>query len=296
MVTKTIAQAAALLPLRLKSELLILDSDKASQIEEIRLRTGCPMNISICGIEYPIADDYIICADDLEGVLECATEASFHSVEHELARGYISVKGGIRVGVCGTAVIKNGEVCALRNVSSLSIRIPRQFTGLCDDLFGRLYGERANDLLIIAPPGGGKTSCLREYVRYSSDHGKRVSLADEKGEIAAVYDGEPQFDVGTHTDIICDAPKAKAVMMLIKSMTPDIVALDEISSDEDAQAIFEAYGCGVSIAATAHARCTDDLYRRRTYAKLMDAGIFDYCIEIENKSGKREYKLKKLCT
>lgn len=296
MVTKTIAQAAALLPLRLKSELLILDSDKASQIEEIRLRTGCPMYISICGIEHSIADDYIICADDLESVLECATEASFHSVEHELARGYISVKGGIRLGVCGTAVMKNGSVSGMRDVSSLSIRIPRQFYGLCDDIFRELYSQQTNNLLIIAPPGGGKTSCLREYIRCSSNLGKIVSLADEKGEIAAVYDGEPQFDVGAHTDVICDAPKAKAVMMLIKSMTPDIVALDEISSEEDAEAIYDAYGCGVSIAATAHAGCVHDLYRRKIYAQLMDAGIFDNCIVITNNSGRREYELIKLCT
>lgn len=295
-VTNTISAAARLLPLRLKTELLALPADRISQIEEVRLRAGQTMKLNFSGTEEEAAPDYIIDRDDLESVLECATEASYHAVENELIKGYISVMGGIRLGVCGNAVMKNGAVGGIRSISSLSIRIPRQIKNICADIISEIAESKPENLLIIAPPGAGKTSCLREFVRTASDAGVRVSLADEKGEIAAVYDGIAQFDVGAHTDILTDAPKAKAVMMLLKSMTPELIALDEISSKEDAEAVFEAFGCGVAIAATAHAKCIDDLYRRRVYAEILDAGIFKNCIIITNEGGRRDYRLEKLCT
>jgi len=252
------------------------------------------MTVLINGEERPIAEEHTVTVDDLESVLECATGASVHAVEASMANGYINVDGGIRLGICGNAIMRSGAVCGIRNLSSLSLRIPKEIRGVATNELRQMNQNGLTDILIASPPGSGKTTCLREFIRVISDSGKRVSVADERGEIAAVSEGVAQFDVGTHTDIISDAPKAKAAMMLIRAMNPDVLAMDEISSSEDMQSVFEASGCGVRLLATAHARDLDDLYSRKLYRRLMQMRIFKYCLFIENSSGSRSYRIEEL--
>ncbi len=286
--------AAALLPITLNSELLILSEEQRSNIEEIRLRSGQAMTALISGREIPIAQEHIITSDELESVLECATGASVHSVETSIANGYVNVSGGIRLGICGTAIMRGGNVSGIRNLSSLSIRIPCERYGCAEAELNTMLADGVTDILIISPPGAGKTTCLREFIRVISNMGYRVSVADERGEIAAVCNGSAQFDVGIHTDIISDAPKASAAMILIRAMNPQVLAMDEISTKEDVQAIFEAAGCGVKLIATAHAGSFEDLYTRQIYRQLIDSGVFKYCLMINNDKGHREYCVKKL--
>ena len=287
-------EAASMLPITLNSELLILPEKQREMIEEIRLRNGQAMTVLINGAEYPVAPEHIISMEELECVMECATGASVHSVETSLANGYINVSGGIRLGVCGTAVMRSGNVSGIRNISSLSLRIPNERYGCAADELNAMLNDGLSDILIISPPGAGKTTCLREYIRVISNMGYRVSIADERGEIAAVSNGAAQFDVGLHTDIISDAPKAKAAMMLIRAMNPQLLAMDEISSKDDIQAVYEAAGCGVKLLATAHASSFDDLFSRKIYFELMEMDIFKYCLLIKNTAGRREYCIKKL--
>lgn len=287
-------EAAALLPIRLNSELLILPEEEKDRIEEIRLRAGRPMTVLTDGSEKTIAPEYTVNADELEDVLECAAGASVHAVQSELSVGYLRAPGGIRLGVCGTAVMRSGTVSGVREISSISLRIPREHFGLAGNELKAMLKNGLTDILIISPPGAGKTSCLREYIRRISNTGRRVSVADERGEIAAVSDGIPQFDIGTHSDVMTEAPKASAAMMLLRSMNPEVLAMDEISSRDDMTAVYEAAGCGVKLLATAHAGGIEDLYKKRSYRELISSGIFRFCLVIENRGGKRSYSVKEL--
>ncbi len=286
--------AASMLPIALNSEILILPETERELIEEIRLRAGQTMTVLINGSEKPIAEEHIVTVGDLESVLECATGASVHAVETSMANGYINVDGGIRLGICGNAIMRAGTVCGIRDLSSLSLRIPKEIRGVAANELRLMNQNGLTDILIASPPGCGKTTCLREFIRVISDSGKRVSVADERGEIAAVSDGVAQFDVGRYTDVISNAPKAKATMMLIRAMNPDVLAMDEVSSSEDMQSVFDASGCGVHLLATAHARDAKDLYSRKLYRRLMQMRIFKYCLFIENSSGSRSYHVEEL--
>lgn len=289
-----LSRAASMLPIALNGELLILPEAEQNRIEEIRLRAGQAMTVLIDGNEKSVAPEHRITVSELEGVLECATGASVHSVETSMANGYINVKGGIRLGICGNAIMRSGAVCGIRNLSSLSVRIPKEIHGCASDELQKMLCHGLTDILIASPPGAGKTTCLRDFIRILSNGGKRVSVADERGEIAAVSDGIAQFDVGKHTDIITDAPKAKAAMMLIRAMNPDVLAMDEISSREDMQSVYEASGCGVKLLATAHAGSVDDLRSRKLYRQLMQMRIFNYCLFIRNINGRRSYCIEEL--
>lgn len=267
--------AMRLLPTNLccAAELLSLTEKKAA--EEFRLRCGRTPAVLLPSGERLLAGEKVTAAD-LLSVLEQASESSLHSVGNELRQGYLTAQGGVRIGICGTAVM-DGSIRTLRDISSLSIRIPRQVRGAGKDAVGLL-----NDcsVLILSPPGGGKTTFLRELVRTVSDAGVRVGLADERNELAAVFGGEPQFDVGRCTDILTGAPKAEAAMLLLRAMNPQVIAMDEISAPADAAAILQAAGCGVRIFATAHAASADELQQRPLYRELLNMRLFQKAVLI----------------
>lgn len=243
--------------------------------EEFRLRAGRPPMVLLGDGERPLRPAPVT-AEELQCVLDAATQFSFHAAADELRQGYISARGGVRVGVCGTAVT-DGAVRTLREISSVSIRVPRQIRTAGEDIMKRLKDA---SVLILSPPGAGKTTFLREMVRVSSDAGERVGLADERGELAAVWRGAPQFDVGRHTDVLTGAPKAEAALMLLRAMNPQIIALDEISAPEDVSSVLLIAGCGVRVFATVHAASVEALRARRVYREVLDAGIFDKAVVI----------------
>jgi len=279
----SIQSAARLLPSHIRS--LALSNPQIDSTEEIRLRTGCFPTLLISGSEKPFST-VTVRREDIETVLENASCSSIYSVADELRRGYITAPGGVRVGVCGCAAVRGG-VNALRDISSVSIRVPREVFGAGD---GILRGfDYLRSTLILSPPGGGKTTLLRELIRQSSNAGYRVSVADERGEIAGVFAAEPQFDVGQHTDVLSFAPKAEGALMLLRAMNPQIIALDEITCPEDCRAIETIANCGVTVYATAHASGIDDLRRRASYRDVLSLGIFQTAIFISGMP-KRSYK------
>ena len=280
-------KAAALLPEKLKAAALAVNAGTRAQAEEIRLRCGREPTLLCAGAEKRFLPGETVSGDEIGYVLERASRASMHAVKDELSRGFISAGGGVRVGVCGTAVF-HGSMEGLRDISSLSLRIPSQIRGAGAEIMPQLL---QHSVLIVSPPGGGKTTLLREMVRHAGDAGARVSLADERGEIAAVRGGVPQFDVGRCTAVLSLLPKAEAAEMLLRTMNPQIIALDEIASARDAETVIRLANCGVRIFATAHAASADELKKRRTFVPIMEQMVFDCAAVIENREGKRRYEL-----
>lgn len=285
----TYEKAIELLPQRLlttQSRIL------ASEAEELRLRAGRRATALVKGVETPISDA-LVGSDDLNCVIERATSASVHTAQSSIAKGFINCAGGIRIGLCGTGVIDRGEVAGMRAISSLAIRIPHEIRGCGQAAIDRLAASSGN-VLILSPPGYGKTTFLRECIRQISNSGQRVSVADERGELAAVYRGIPQFDLGKSSDVMSDVPKAQAVMMLLRAMNPQVIAMDEISSPEDIGAAETASGCGVRIIATAHAAGRLELQVRPIYKKLLEHGMFGSLIVIKSCCGVRSYSYEEI--
>ena len=290
----TFRKAVSLLPLKLGSELLVMPEEIRQNTEEIRLRNGKMLSLLVDGKEIQVAEDCKICPADISTVLERASCASLHAVENQLIHGYLSVEGGIRIGVCGSGVIKNDRLCGFCDFSSLSIRIPHEIMGCSDEAFEEINRDGIKSTLIISPPGFGKTTFLRDYIRNLSDKGYRVSVADERGELASMSNGKPQYDLGCHTDVMTGVSKAEAAVMMLKTMNPQVIAMDEISEKKDVRAVASAAGCGVRIIASAHASNTEDLRRRKIYRELMAMQIFERAVIIGNKEGRREYRIEVL--
>lgn len=278
-----------LLPEYLRSCCRRLPAKQQDEAEEIRLRAGGFAAIVLPEGERVICNQRRLRQSELMGVLETASGCSMHSAVHELEHGYVSARGGLRVGVCGTAVW-DGRIRGIRDFSSLSIRIPRQIKSAGEQAAEELISA-GGSVLIISNPGGGKTTFLRELIRRSSEKGTRVSVADERGEIAAVWEGVPQFDVGPCTDVMSGAPKAKAAMLLLRAMNPGVIAFDEITEPEDVQAISGVCHCGVRVYATAHAGSLEQLRSRSVYSAALDSGCFDRAVLIQGRGSQRRYRV-----
>lgn len=260
--------------------------------EEIRLRMDRPACFAVAGREYTFSSRAVT-ERDINCVIERATGASLHSYLSQLAEGYIYSRG-LRIGVCGEAAVQNGEISGFRRFTSLNIRIPHEFEGDLGTVYARLFGKTGTSVLVLAPPGVGKTTVLRELIRRLSDSGINISVVDERGELTAGYPGEGGFDLGANTDILSGVKKSRAAIMMLRAMSPQYIALDEITDSEDIHAVREISGCGVSLLATAHASSHDDLNRREVYRELLKDGIFDYALEIYIRSEKREYTERRL--
>ena len=265
--------------------------ERLSSAEELRLRVGQPLSMLLCGREYSMGGEPIT-ADELLRTLEKATGASIHTVTPTLQGGFISYHG-LRIGVCGTLISCEGERKSFRHFSSLAVRIPRECRGSCDGVFHRLRQGEGGNVLILSPPGGGKSTALRELVRLFSEAGERVGLVDERMEIAAAEDGVPQFSLGPHCDVLSGVPKAAGAMMLLRAMNPQILAMDEITRPEDLDAVREIVGCGVKLIATAHAASYEDLGRRPLYRRLLEERVFSDFVIIESDGRQRSYTLRR---
>ena len=282
------ALASELLPERIRRAAASLPKETRGAAEEVRLRCGSEPSLLLPEGEVTLHECGAVHSEDLSEVLERTTGCSLHAHADELRRGFLIARGGVRVGVCGTAVVSDGRVSALRALSSLCIRVPRQIRSAGEEALPALTGA---SVLILSPPGGGKTTFLRELVRYTAGSGLRVSLADERGEVAAVWEGAAQFDVGRSTDVLTGAPKAEAAMLLLRAMNPQVIALDEITAREDIEAVAGVAACGVGVYATAHASSVGDLSRRPLYRDLMELGVFEKAVVIRGRGRSRSYEV-----
>lgn len=276
---KRYLQAAALLPPHLRRQAGQVDKADQAAAEELRLRSGWPMTVVCPRGEFQAPGEEPVTPEDLALVLEIATRASAHTALERLRDGFFTVQGGHRIGICGSAVVKEGAVYNLRQLSSLAIRIAHEVPGAAAGVVDRLWeGARFQSTLILSPPGGGKTTLLRDLIRRLSDgegHPPlRVGVADERGELAALWNGVPQLQVGRHTDVMDGCPKGAGLLMLLRGMNPQVLAADEITAPEDCAALLAAANCGVSLVCTAHAADLADLERRPLYRPLLENHCF----------------------
>ena len=291
-------QAVQALPLRLRQEALSLTEGERARTEELRLRAGRPMTAVLDGRERDLGGPPVEGAE-LDRLVEIASGASLHTVLDQICRGYLTFAGGHRIGLCGTAVLREGAICGLRSISSADVRIARQVRGAAVSVVDRLCpAGRLADTLILAPPGLGKTTLLRDLIRSVSEGEGcaplRVSLADERGEVAAMYNGRPQLEVGRRTDVVEGCPKAQGLMLLLRGMNPQVLAVDEVTAPEDVQALTTAVGCGATLLATAHGSELADLERRPVYRPLLKEGLFRFLVRIRREDGGRVYTVEEL--
>lgn len=291
--------ACALLPGRLRGAALALDRGEKAAAEELRLRIGRAVYLTLPEGERALPQTRVI-RSDLEQVLDRATEYSRYTAEETLRQGYLTAPGGFRIGVCGTVLPSGGHSEGVRDVSSLAIRIPRVHEGAAEAVLPELVEEgRPVGTLVLSPPGGGKTTLLRDMVRLFSQGTdlcppQRVALVDERGELAAVHRGRPQLEVGCHTDVMDACPKHLAVPMLLRAMTPRVIALDEVALPADVEAVRSAVGCGVTLLATVHARSLDELREREVGRALLDCGGFRRAVVVEGRGVNRRCRVERL--
>ena len=266
--------AAEVLPCELRRALDRLDPSWSEQTEELRLRHGFPMSVTVGSRELE-TDSCPVTEEHLRAVLELSTQASAQTVLEQVRSGFVTLKGGHRIGLCGTVARRGEEIAAMRYLTSLAIRVARPIEGLARPLIPELTADGVfQSTLILAPPGVGKTTLLRDMIRTLSDSGLRVGVADERGEIAALWQGKPQFNVGRHTDVLDGCKKADGLSILLRGMNPQVLAADEITDSSDVQVMIEACGCGVSLLATAHGGSREDLEQRPVYRALLEHGVF----------------------
>ncbi len=259
------------------------------EIEEIRIRAEAPLTLGISGescfmtneggITNHEKDAYIVTKEEVQSTFAAICENSVYAHMDEIRQGFLTLKGGHRVGICGKAVTEEGRIQTFREVSSLNVRIAHEIVGIADSVMDTIvHGRCVESVLIISPPQVGKTTLLRDVMRQISDRGFKTGVADDRGELAALYQGVPQNQIGAQTDVIDNAPKSEAIQMLLRTMSPAVIISDEIACQEDVDAIRLAHGTGVAVIATTHGSEMEEVRQRNLLKPLFQDGVFQKAI------------------
>lgn len=271
---------------KIKDALMKLSDKDLEDIQEIRLRNKRFISVTIKSSELIVTrngklssfcnDGVIVNSMDIDHIFKCACQFSVHSFKKELSQGFITVKGGCRIGFCGTAVVINNSVETIKDISAVNIRVARQIRGCADDIYNRVYADGLkHSLLIIGAPSSGKTTVLRDLCRKIGQT-SRICIIDERNEITATLSDAPQNDVGIFSDVLNLYPKAEGCMIALRVLSPQYIACDEIGGDDDVKALCRASNCGVRLIATVHAESIEQALNKESLHPLFSQDIFDY--------------------
>lgn len=281
------------------------------EVQELRLRSGKPLFITVKGQEYTVEKGgnlstspdaertkrgrqaCIVSQREIEQTVECAVRHSLYAFEEQIRQGFLTVAGGHRIGVIGRAVSEHREIRTIKPITGLNIRIAHEKKGCADRIMRFLADVGQKEwlsTLLVSPPCCGKTTLLRDIVRNISNgcgymEGRTVGIVDERSEIAACFQGIPQNDVGIRSDVLDGCPKAEGMMMLIRAMSPRVVAADEIGGKGDLEALQYASGCGCSLIATAHGASMEDLASKPMFRELFRERIFCRFVFLSGRQG-----------
>ena len=270
-----------------------------NKIYEIRLRVNAPLIVIYQGKEYFLtlegaltreeAKAYYVKTEDLKEMLEYISGYSLYAFEEEIRQGFLTVVGGHRVGIAGKTILDGNKIKSLKYISYINLRLSHQIKGCASPIRPSIIKDRQIcHTLIISPPRCGKTTLLRDLIRQVSNGncympGVSVGVVDERSEIAGSYQGIPQNDLGIRTDVLDCCPKAEGMMMLIRSMSPEVVAVDELGNYEDIHAIESVVHCGCKLFATVHGSSIEDIKRKPLLQRLMQEKIFERYIVLYKK-------------
>ena len=255
------------------------------KLQEIRLRGQKPLIVYENGKERVFQE--IVTGREIREIVDRACGYSGYAFEEEIGRGYLTIAGGHRMGLAGSAVEQDGKIQTLIYLNGINLRVAREVVGCANLLEDFVYEkEGICHCLLISPPGGGKTTLLRDLIRICSNgnenhSGVTVGVVDERSEIAGTYRGEPGFDLGIRTDVLDGCPKVLGMEMLLRSMAPKVLAVDEIGSS-DVESLKHALFCGCKILATLHGEGIEDFYRKPGFTSLIEEQVFDRYIVLGN--------------
>ncbi len=268
------------------------------RLQEIRIRAEAPLIVIYDNCEYFIgvdnkltkkfAEAYIVHKNALRETVEYICNYSVYAYEEELRQGFITIAGGHRVGICGRTVSDGNSIRSIKHISFLNIRLSHQIIGCADRVMQYIrLGNGIAHTLIISPPRCGKTTLLRDIIRNISNGttkypGMTVGVTDERSELGASYMGLPQNDLGIRTDVLDCCPKAQGMIMLVRSMSPQVIAVDEIGDRRDAEALLYVSGCGCKLLATVHGEDLEDVQKKPYMRDMLSCGIWERIIVLDN--------------
>ncbi len=275
-------------PERIQKKLMDLPLELRKNIQEIRLRVNFPIEINI-GYKYKWLDGLNFNKYDAEYLLNQISQHSLYRLENELKQGFITISGGHRIGITGTTVLEENKIKTIKHISSFNVRIARAKVGIAKPFLSYVYNESFLNTMIVGVPQTGKTTLLRDFAReIGSDNSitraSKVGIVDERSEICGSHNGIAQHSLGDRFDFIDACPKAEGMMILIRSMSPEVIFVDEIGSEKDAIAIEEATHAGVKIFCTVHGKDLSDIRKRPNVKSLIDHKVFERYIIMNNRT------------